>query len=447
MNDTDMKLPKVLIVSGAPLDETKGLSSTLVNFFEHYDPDRLAQVYFGSGLPNTTLCTKFFQISEMAQLKKLLLWNTTVGRVVSACDIEGPLDYNDIKTEQKIGDFVRSHRSVFFYYAREILWSMGFWKNKRLNAFIKDFKPDVIWFESYPLPFMHKLCMHIAKVAKTPSVIFLQDDVFTYKSVGSTIGYINRFFLRQVVKHSIRSCVGHFVASPKMKKEYDLIFGINSIFVTKGIDIRELPEICHNVKKTIRIVYMGNIIYGRISTLLELAKSIDNLNKNGLKFELNIYTTNYISSSDLAILNASCGVNLCKPVSYTEVPIVMKAHDVVLILESFDNKFKNIARLSFSTKITDCLASGKCILAIGPLEIAPMEYLRDTDSAIVINSSDDIKSVLYKLKPSVIVEYAEKARECALSRHSKDIMDNNIYSELMRVASTAEINNCNFCSY
>lgn len=435
MNDNELNVPRILIISGAPLDDNRGISSTLVNFFANYNPDRIAQVYFETVEPHTRLCNRFFQISEIAQVKKFFKWNTQVGKVILQSSDLKSVDKNDVAYEQKIGKLVRKHRSILFYYIRELVWLVGFWRNKRLRSFVKDFDPDVIWCESYPLPFMHRLCMYIAGIVDKPSVIFLQDDVYSYKSTRSILGYVNRYFLRKVVKQNILLCSGHFVASPTMKVEYDKIFGINSLFVTKGLDIEKLPSVINSVEEPIRMVYMGNIIYGRIFTLLELAKTVNDLNATRSRFEVNIYTNNYLTPEQIAVLEASKGVNLCKPVPYNQVQDIMNNHDVVLFMESFDRKYKDIARLSFSTKITDCLASGKCIIAIGPSGIAPIDYLSKTDAAILINHIDKLEKTLDDIHPSDIVNYAKKARLVAEKNHSKNLMDARIFGELIRVSN------------
>ena len=56
-------------------------------------------------------------------------------------------------------------------------------------------------------------------------------------------------------------------------------------------------------------------------------------------------------------------------------------------VESFDNKSRQLTKLSISTKIPEYLATGKPIIAIGPREVASLEYLKDC-SLWITNKND-----------------------------------------------------------
>lgn len=64
------------------------------------------------------------------------------------------------------------------------------------------------------------------------------------------------------------------------------------------------------------------------------------------------------------------------PRSYDEIKHIMHEADVVLHVESFDEKSIETVKYSFSTKIIDCLQSGSQILGVGPSGIASIEYLK-----------------------------------------------------------------------
>ena len=77
--------------------------------------------------------------------------------------------------------------------------------------------------------------------------------------------------------------------------------------------------------------------------------------------------------------------------------------------------------LSFSTKITDYLKSGKCIFAIGDKDIAPIDYFARYDSAITATSYEEISQKLKLLteNQNLILEYGQKAFECGKQNHDK----------------------------
>ena len=81
-----------------------------------------------------------------------------------------------------------------------------------------------------------------------------------------------------------------------MQKEYDTLFHTDSIILTKGIDFSSIYYRPYPVHTLIQIVYMGNVIYDRISTIEMIRKAIDEINTIEKKIVLNIYTKNRIES-------------------------------------------------------------------------------------------------------------------------------------------------------
>lgn len=432
--------PKVLILSRGVWNEKQGTSSTLTNFFEDFDPSRLAQVYIETIEPDTRCCNLFFQISEISLVHKLYKWKLKTGRSIDKRVIDSNgvgVDKRMVNQEAEAMSFFRNHRSLWFSLAREILWSFGGWKSDDLRAFINDFNPDVIWIDGSALPFLNKVFYYIMKVVNKPAVIFMQDDIYTYKSCPPRIiSYFYKWLLRRQVRKVVNRCNEMFVASPKMKKEYDEIFGVNSTFIAKSSLLNEMPSTsavrCH---QPIRMVYMGQIIYGRVYTLVAIAQTLMTMNKDNVKVELHIYTNNKIPAELTDQLLVKGCVYLEKPVPYQEVHNVITTHDIVLFVESFDSRYNKLARLSFSTKIFDYLTSGKCVFAVGPADSAPIEYFKKEDAAIVADSIEDIKNKIKELENEETVRrYSLNALQCARKNHDRAIMNRVIYGKLIKLA-------------
>lgn len=426
-------LPKVLIVSRGVWNDTQGTSSTLTNFFQNYDTDKLAHIYIETKMPNTKCCKLFFQISEFSLLHKIFRHNIKTGFRINTKLKEFVLADKKIAIqEENTISFVRRHRSLFFTILRELLWLLNGWKSKELKSFISDFNPDVVFIDGSPLIFMNRLNKYVLKKSKKPGVILFMDDNYTYRSCkGNFFHCLYKFFLRRSIKPLAERCVKIFVYSPKMKKEYDQIFGVDSIFLTKGIDLSSIKHKVQKISNPIKLVYLGQVIYGRIYSLIAISKAIEKINASGLKMQLYIYTNNQISEDCKKELIVKDSVFLMNPVPYNEVPNVISDNDVLLFVESFEKRHKNTARLSFSTKITDYLSSNKCILAIGPEDIAPIEYFKNEDSAIVVTKTEQIIDNLeYLCNQNIINRYAQKAYLCACRNHDMNKIDNLLKTTL-----------------
>ena len=59
-------------------------------------------------------------------------------------------------------------------------------------------------------------------------------------------------------------------------------------------------------------------------------------------------------------------------------------------VESKKRKYRNITKLSVSTKISEYLAFRKCILAYGPIDVASIKYLKDNKSGIVCTTKEEV---------------------------------------------------------
>lgn len=428
MND----LPKVLIVSRGVWDDA-GTSSTSSNIFMNYDGKKLSQIYIETKKPNTPLCHSFFQISEYSLIKKIYKWGTKTGQRVDSTYKE---DTDAARKEAYTMQYVRGHRCYAFNILRELLWHLDGWKSKELRSFIHDEQPNVLWITGSPLILMNRLSQYVIKQSGKPYCIYEMDDVYSYKNCGKNpFRYIYRFFLRHRVRNLIKGASQVFVISPKMKQEFDALFEINSIVLTKGIDFTNSHFKEVSVSKPINMVYAGNLIYGRLSTLERLVTSLDDINKQTKQIILSIYTGTVIPEDIRNKMTRNGNVIFHEPVPYKQVAEIIQESDVVLFAETFEKKKRNLARLSFSTKLTDYLAGGKCLLAIGPDDIAPMDYLISNDAAITITKEQEILEKLrYLLTPGVIELYAQKAYECGRMNHDKKILDKITFGKLLEIA-------------
>lgn len=422
-------LPKLLIVARGAWDDSKGTSSTLSNLFSNYDPDKLAMIYVESKRPNTACCKRFFQIPEIQLVKKFFRLGASVGSEVepqaqSSVDVPG---------EEDVLNFVRAHRSRWFSWMREILWLSPKWKSKRLRQFIEDFGPDAVWIDGSTNIFLDRLYAYVLKVANKPGIIYLMDDNYTWKSMTGH-GYLYHYLHRRSMSKVVSMCKKVLVISPKMKREFDEIFQVNSTIITKGIDYSNLKYEEPATHAPVRLLYMGQIIYGRDYTLSLILKKLAEMNEAGVRIEFSIYTNNFVPKQLDALIQDCKGVKLHKAVPYNEVPSVIAENDVLLFMESLSPKFSRDARLSFSTKITDYLASGKCIFAVGPEDSAPMDYFQEENCAIIAHNEEEIaKGLKYIAGECDFNELGKKSFLVGKKNHDKGIMERRLKTVLNEI--------------
>ncbi|MBQ7828772.1 MAG: hypothetical protein IJ345_00685 [Clostridia bacterium] len=421
-----MKDPKVLVVGINPWIDNTGIN-TLINFFDGWDKDSLAHLYTRSGMPNTKICDRFFRISEPKVLKSILKRGIKTGESVPNSDNAG-----QSADENKI---YKKKRGSFTALCREAVWLLGKWKTKELDSFLTEYDADVLFFPVYSNVYMCRLQNYIAKKTNKPVILYSSDDNYSYKCIAKDpFSLLHRFWLRQQEKKLFKRADKVMVITPKQKEEYDRIFGVDSVVLTKGVDFSNCPFVQRPVADPVRIVYTGKLIIGRWKTLAAIADVLGEINKERCRFALDIYTTDEPTGEQRAALNRN-GSQIKGALTLSEVQNVQAQADILVFVESLEKKYKNAARLSFSTKITDYLKSGKCILAIGDKDIAPIDYFVRYDSAVTATSYLEIKEKLKMLADdtSIISEYSQKAYACGKDHHDKAEIDRILRTVIMTV--------------
>ena len=412
-------MPKVLVIDVNAWRNDAG-SNTLREIFSCWDSERLAVVYTSSQLPDSEICKNYFQISESQVLKSVFRPMMRVGQVVENTPID---DSDDAVVERTRYQRAHKKHSKWMRLAREVVWKLGHWKTAALKKFILDFDPDVIFVPIFPSAYMGRIQEYIIKLSGKPTVGYLADDNYSYDACKDLVDYVHRFWTRQYVGPLARGCREMFVIVDKEKEDTDRRFGTNSVILTKSIDFtgRTFKHKSHDLP--LKIVYTGSLLLGRDKTLALVADAINQLNRDGVMAELFIYSQNQPESKMMQRLDCVSS-HYCGTVPYQQIQAILENADVVVFAEALDGKDANIAKLSFSTKITDYLSNGKCILAIGKEDIAPIDYFKKYDSALVATTKEDIIRHIKTIvsDPTIIDLYGKKAYDCAVKNHNKEIV-------------------------
>ena len=426
-------LPRVLVV-GINAWREDGTAHTLMDIFRCWDPDRLALIYTRADLPNTDVCNHYFQISESQILHSVAKPWTTVGRNVNNTP---STNQSDTQAEHKRYAQAHKHHSALLPLAREIVWCLGHWKSRALRNFISDFNPDLLFIPIYPTVYMGWIQKYVMRLTGKPYVCYLADDNYSYDSCQGLFSRLHRFWLRQQVGPIARGSKEMFVIVEKEKEDTDFRFGTDSIILTKSIDFTDKKYIERPVNRPLRFVYTGSLVIGRDKSLSLLADAINEVNSDSKKAELYIYSQTEPSDKSMRYLNNGAS-HFCGHIDREEVQRVQEEADVVVFAEALKGKEAYAARLSFSTKITDYLSKGKCILAIGKSDIAPIDYFQRNDSAIIAHNHTEILQCVKRLtdKPSLVDEYSRKAYECAVRNHEQKMMRERFISTMLKAINT-----------
>lgn len=399
------KFPKVLVISFNSFLSSNANGRTLMNLFDLWDPNCLAQFYMSSDVPDFKNCKRYFRVTDDEAMKAL--FGKKVGMEISPCQ-------KTDMSKSKLYDKTKSKRqNQMIRYIRQLVWRVGAWESKRFYKWIEDFKPDIIVLFAGNNAFVEKIALKIAKKYSLPIVLYNCEDYYLKPPKNKTIwARINKRYCDKSFEKimSIAKCV--IYNSKKLQNSYNQHFKHNSyVFMNPA---NEFEDNSKKEKENV-VSYLGNVAVGREETLSEIADVLQRLG-----YRLNVYGNLATDEAKQIILNHK-NIDYKGVVTYDECCNVMQKSKLLIHCESFDEKRKVDLRHAFSTKIADSLNCGTCFFVYAPADIAIGEYLEETKAAFFVSKKEELEE---KLK--IALEDDEertrclnKAKEVAKENHSK----------------------------
>ncbi|MBQ8688916.1 MAG: hypothetical protein IJ515_00960 [Clostridia bacterium] len=401
---------KILVITVTPW-ASRGEANTWASLLEGYDGARIANLCLRDGALDER-APRCFCISESAVIKSIFKRKRKTGKLLTS-------ELASEKNEVSAYSAPKKKRRYFLLLMRELFWWLGKWKTDELNEFLDGFAPDVVLHSMDGYIYKNRVAEYVLDRTGARAVGYVWDDTFTYKQSGS-IGYkIYRFFQRKSLKRISARLKSLFAITPATKEEADEFFGLSTEVLSKPLNREPVADGYAEVKKPIKILYTGNLSIGRDRTLAAVSSALRELDPEGEKMVLDVYTASVLSEKYLSEnRHSSCRIH--PPISASEVIRLQTEADVLLFVEDLSRK-NATARLSFSTKITDYFSAGKCILAVGNGDLAPMRYFADTESAITVVEKENIRDALASLTDAdVLRKYAGGAALCGRENHSAE---------------------------
>lgn len=427
------EMPRLLIISASNWIENTSSGNTFSNMFNCWDKDKIAMVYTKSDLPQNDICYKYFRMSETQVMKSYFDKNISIGEEI---DLRKLKNDKFLKSDVAIEDKVKNSSLKKFFYnvlllGREIMWCCSKWKTKELDDFLNDYRPEVIFACGYGSAFMNKIERYIIQKSGAKAAFFIGDDWYSLRQINlSPFFWIMRLWNRREVRKTVKECDLFYTMAPKVKEQFDKYLKINSKILAKSGTFDKLVQT--ELNKPLKLVYTGNLFCGRWKSLARIARSLEQINKNGKKAELYIYSIEKLTNKQKKVLEIENTSYFMGGISVQEVKNVQNEADILVFVEAMDLKDRYISWLSFSTKIVDYLEKGKCIFAIGWEQSSPIDYLIKNEAAVVATNRQEISTKLEMLvnNEKLISEFGKKAFETGKKNHSKNIVDAKMIEDL-----------------
>jgi len=429
---------KILIISKELWSENNNGGNVLSNIFSDFDAE-FAQIYCSPGIPNNKICKKYFQITDNMIVNNLLS-NKKVGKSLIFQDYPYKPErviVSDVTEGKWYFRIYRKYRLSFFEILRECLWKASRWKTKELAEFLLNFNPDLIFAPCYSNMFMLRLDRYVKKLTGVNMISYVSDDVYSLRQFNlSPFYWLNRLLTRRAIKKTFNDYNLIYTMTDEQYQELSKLSGANMKVLRKGgYFYGDGPK--KKINEPIRMVYAGGIYLNRWKILSKIGEVIKQLNKEKIRIRLDIYTQNETTEKQKRLLDDGKNIFLHPAVDQTELANIYKKSDIALHVESFELKYRLLTRLSFSSKIVDCLGSSCAVMAIAWKEHAGLKYLKKEDAAICIDNLSNLYDKLKEIieRPELIIEYAKKAWECGKRNHQIDLIRKGVYEDFLMISS------------
>ena len=416
----------ILVIGSNAWNDRNSFGNTVSNFFSGWSEDEFYNIYTRAEQPDNSVCNEYYRITDTSIVRNFFRKEKIGGKVVagktSAAADKG------VANEKKFIHFLHKRNIRIFRKLEDKLWATGRWYNKKLEEFISKANPQIIFLFAIASGANYFLFNTLKKKTNAKTVLFVADDVYGHYSRKDTK---RARALRVRFEQMMRDADLVYGASEQMCSEYEKLFDRKVFPLYKGCDFSAPTEKKRN--DPIKMIYAGNLLFGRADTLAQLADTLEKVNANGVKVSLDIYSNTELDNELMDKLNVGGSSRLCGSRPYTEIKELMQKADIVLHVESFlPDEIKKV-RYSFSTKIIDCLQSGSTFMVIGPKGIASVEYPRKINGAIVVDDTESLESVLREILNDDLTARADKIRAFAEEHHSIESVKNALRGDMLKL--------------
>lgn len=435
---------KILILAPYPWCKDNSFGNTYSSIFGRVDNIEIAHVFLYNGIPDqASNVVRYYQVPENEVVRSVVLfWKRGKGAGKEIL-IEGSKSASRESSIQSIKPSLyqrllsfgkRKHWGCMFF-AREVAWKLGKVNYGGLLEFISDFGPDIFFLPYNNVYYTNRLAHFIKQNVDIPMVMEMGMDHYSLKRISwNPFFWADRLIKRKMIRKLARESEMLFVISRKLKEELEdsLHVPCRILYKTPDVNREYKPYVPSNAGK-IRYLFTGNIYANRWKSLAMLANE---LQKQG-DGKLDIYTATPISTKMSKALNIAGISELHASVSQEKVIELQNNADILVHAEAFDKYNKMLVRCAISTKIMDYLSVGRCILAIGPSDIASIEYLTDNDLALSASNESQLTEIVSRViaDHSIIDKYAIKGREYSTQKLNATEMRKALYNDLMYLIS------------
>jgi glycosyltransferase involved in cell wall biosynthesis len=372
--------PRVLLIGVNPMEMKGAQGITVANLFSGWNKDALAQLFLADRAPDPDLCRNNLRLAENVfpgdyYIRSLLGKAIKVDHLLThRIGAVGP------SKDDKISFRIRMHliaRAVSDLGPCVLPGAAGRW--------IRDFRPDVI-YSCLGNVRLIKLALAASRVAGDVPIVphFMDDWPATLYADGRMLNIPKNVVMRLLRSIFRRAPLG-FCIGELMAEEYKIRYGLDFFDFMNCVNDEEFEASPHsgNPEPSPMVwAYVGGLHLNRWKPLTLLAQCVSD---HGAILRI------FAPAQDISdhgshfsdIPNVEMG-----SLAPGDVLKAMKASDILVHVESFDQAESVYTQYSVSTKLAQYLSCWRPVFGFGPGKLASIKLIEDAKAGITVKSED-----------------------------------------------------------
>lgn len=434
---------KILIISMNALSKTKNNGKTIETIFDSYPKCLLSHVFFVLEEEDRCFCNASLRFNIFDALDNIFRFkkkkhgeflneeNNKVKNFLSSkysnC-VKKKFDNSRKKAIENL-PINTNYINKKGYLITELVWFSRRWYYNQIRDFVKKTKPQAIFYQAHMYSFLHKIVIKLSKEFDLPIIVQCTDDYTIPHIEESKLNFLlTRYYLKNFKKLMKKAKILLSI-SDLMAEEYKRKYFNGRSYIMSNFVERNNEDIDYSIKKRRLILYAGSLGLNRWKTIYSIGKALDHLNKmnEDFHYELSIYSGDNLSLDIASKFDEIESLTYHGFINSDELNEKVSESDYLLHCESFDNSNSKVTRLSISTKIGEYICSNRCILAVGPPDIASIQYLKSNKLAkvITVDNIDGITKELFSFfsDASNSIKLVENEKQEMKKRFNKNYIE------------------------
>lgn len=404
---------KLLVISRDCFSDTNANGKTLKALLNAFSPSELSQFYTSTDSPDFNFCNSYFRITDIQMLMSFL----KKPKVIIESNSNSTTHNNSRTRSNKVWKLIQQlNYNYACRYLRERLWKLSPRWKPSLNKWLKEVQPMAILYMVGDSFFLDQLVERIALTFNIPIILF---NVEAYRIINCNnrhgfdriYNLISERSYNKLQKLSSLTIYNCYTIAKAYRKFYKIKDEVPVVAYNAYVfDIEKYQPINHKCN----IVYFGNLGVGRISSIVDIADVLMQINKT---LKIDVYGS--APENEIHYLLSHPQINYHGIVNQQQLSIIKQTADILLQVESFQPAIINKLKFAFSTKIAQYLCAGRAILSYAPPATAATIYLQSEDAAVVAIDKNSLYMKLSLLvnDASYRATYAKKALKIAHKNH------------------------------